>query len=66
MGIHVVFFFEGSDDGSIRLWNIGAGKVIRAFEGLGKMTRALFCYNDEYIVIEMNKKLTIRSVVTGR
>ena len=35
------------------------------FDGLGKVLRALFCRKDEYILIEMTKKLSVRSLKSG-
>ena len=55
----------GSDDSTIRLWSTEDGKQIRMFDGLGKVLRALFCRNDEHILIEMTKKLSVRSLKSG-
>lgn len=57
--------YLGSDDGSIRLWNTESGQQLQSYDGLGKVSRARFCHNDEYILIDMNKKLTIRGARTG-
>lgn len=57
--------FLGSDDGSIRLWNTETGQQLQVYDGLGKVSRARFCYHDSSILIEMNKKLTVRATKTG-
>ncbi|KAL4236659.1 hypothetical protein ACF0H5_005044 [Mactra antiquata] len=54
-----------STDGSIRLWNIETGQQIQCYDGFGKISRARFCYNDEYIIIDINNKLAIRATRTG-
>ncbi|XP_060587443.1 NACHT domain- and WD repeat-containing protein 1-like isoform X3 [Ruditapes philippinarum] len=54
-----------SDDGSIRMWNVESGQQVHLFDGLGKVSRARFCHYDNCILIDMNKKLAIRSSKTG-
>ncbi|XP_053395163.1 uncharacterized protein LOC123524131 isoform X2 [Mercenaria mercenaria] len=54
-----------SDDGSIRLWSVESGQQVHVYDGLGKVSRARFCYHDTCILIDMNKKLTIRATKTG-
>ena len=60
-----MLLFVGSDDSTIRLWSTEDGKQIRMFDGLGKVLRALFCRKDEYILIEVTKKLSVRSLKSG-
>ena len=56
----------GSDDGTLRTWSIESGQQIRMYDGLGKMSRARFCCNDNCIVVDTTQKLAIRSAKTGK
>lgn len=65
-GFHAdIYNVLGSDDGSVRLWNTETGQQLHVYDGLGKVSRARFCYHDSSILIEMNKKLTVRATKTG-
>ena len=48
------------------MWNVETGQQVHRFDGLGKVSRARFCYHDNCILIDMNKKLAIRSASTGK